>query len=166
MILLKNLTNQILSSIAPQHRKLTRNQVNAKLPLNILGNCSKGPKIALLGRKDVRNFCPCVLYRTSVLWGRCPALTLLHQLIAPSRVLGTADHVQSLDDQVCMFMWMGIGVWMGVGCPCPPVRNDIVTPRHLFPIRAVFDELCNLASSRAIRKNTKEKSARISLTTL
>ena len=20
---------------------------------------------------------------------------------------------------------------MGVGCPCPPVRNDIVTPRHL-----------------------------------
>ena len=21
---------------------------------------------------------------------------------------------------------------MGVGCPCPPVRNDIVTPRHLF----------------------------------
>ena len=23
-------------------------------------------------------------------------------------------------------------MWMGVGCPCPPVRNDIVTPRHLF----------------------------------
>ena len=21
---------------------------------------------------------------------------------------------------------------LGVGCPCPPVRNDIVTPRHLF----------------------------------
>ena len=21
---------------------------------------------------------------------------------------------------------------MGVGCPCPPVRDDIVTPRHLF----------------------------------
>ena len=27
-----------------------------------------------------------------------------------------------------------VGVWMGVGCPCPPVRNDIVTPRHLFLI--------------------------------
>ena len=27
---------------------------------------------------------------------------------------------------------MGHWVWMGVGCPCPPVRNDIVTPRHLF----------------------------------
>ena len=24
-------------------------------------------------------------------------------------------------------------MWLGVGCPCPPVRNDIVTPRHLFP---------------------------------
>ena len=23
-------------------------------------------------------------------------------------------------------------MWMGVGCPCPPVRNDIVTPRHLL----------------------------------
>ena len=26
----------------------------------------------------------------------------------------------------------GVGVRMGVECPCPPVRNDIVTPRHLF----------------------------------
>ena len=26
----------------------------------------------------------------------------------------------------------GVGVRLGVGCPCPPVRNDIVTPRHLF----------------------------------
>ena len=26
----------------------------------------------------------------------------------------------------------GIGVWMGVGRPCPPIRNDIVTPRRLF----------------------------------
>ena len=23
-------------------------------------------------------------------------------------------------------------VWMGVGCPCPPVRSKIVTPRHLL----------------------------------
>ena len=27
---------------------------------------------------------------------------------------------------------MGCWVWMGVGRPCPPVRNDIVTPRHFF----------------------------------
>ena len=26
----------------------------------------------------------------------------------------------------------GHGVWMAVECPCPPVRNDIVTLRHLF----------------------------------
>ena len=26
----------------------------------------------------------------------------------------------------------GLEVWMRVGRPCPPVRNDIVTPRHLF----------------------------------
>ena len=26
--------------------------------------------------------------------------------------------------------WVEVGVWMGVGCPCPPVRNDIVTPRQ------------------------------------
>ena len=26
----------------------------------------------------------------------------------------------------------GVWVWMGVGHPCQPVRNDIVTPRHLF----------------------------------
>ena len=26
----------------------------------------------------------------------------------------------------------GVEVWMEVGRPCPPVRNDSVTPRHLF----------------------------------
>ena len=34
---------------------------------------------------------------------------------------------------LCMFeCWLWVGLWMGVGCPCPPVRNDIVTPCHLF----------------------------------
>ena len=28
--------------------------------------------------------------------------------------------------------WVGRWMRMGVGCPCPPVRNDIVTLRHLF----------------------------------
>ena len=33
---------------------------------------------------------------------------------------------------LCMFeYWEWVRVWMGVGCPCPPVRNDIVTQRHL-----------------------------------
>ena len=31
---------------------------------------------------------------------------------------------------------MGHGMW--VGRPCPPVRNDIVTPRHLF----LFTSVC------------------------
>ena len=40
----------------------------------------------------------------------------------------------------------GLVVWIGVGCPCPPVRNDIVTPRHLFGQRyfllvILFDRL-------------------------
>ena len=34
---------------------------------------------------------------------------------------------------------MGVGVWMGVGCPCPPVRNDIVTPRQLFLFSTLQD---------------------------
>ena len=34
---------------------------------------------------------------------------------------------------LCVWVSMGWGrAWMGVVCPCPPVRNDIVTPRHLF----------------------------------
>ena len=52
--------------------------------------------------QDVRKFTP-VSYRTSALWGRCPALTLLLQLIIPSRASGTADHVQSLDDLFSIF---------------------------------------------------------------
>ena len=30
--------------------------------------------------------------------------------------------------------WKGGWVGMGVGSPCPPIRNDIVTPRHLFTL--------------------------------
>ena len=51
----------------------------------------------LSGQMDVRKFTP-VSYRTSALWGRCPAVTPLLQLITPSRASGTADHVRSLDD--------------------------------------------------------------------
>ena len=47
--------------------------------------------------QDVWKFTP-VSYRTSALWGRCPALTPLLQLITLSRASGTADHVRSLDD--------------------------------------------------------------------
>ena len=34
---------------------------------------------------------------------------------------------------LCMFeCWGWVRVWRGVGCPYPPVHNDIVTPRHLL----------------------------------
>ena len=33
--------------------------------------------------------------------------------------------------------WGGRWVWMGVGCPCPPIRNDIVTPRQLFLVKSM-----------------------------
>ena len=81
--------------------------------------------------QDIWKFTP-MSYRTSALWGRCPAPTPLLQLelITPSRASGTADHVRSLDDLLCMFVEKD--VWMGVGRPCPIVHNDIVTPRHLF----------------------------------
>ena len=42
-------------------------------------------------------------YRTSALWGRCPALTPLFELITLSRASGTADHVRSLDDWLFYF---------------------------------------------------------------
>ena len=41
----------------------------------------------------------------------------------------------SIFDTFCLCLIVGgVKVWMGVGCPCPPVRNDIVTPRHLFGV--------------------------------
>ena len=54
-------------------------------------------KASNMPSQDIWNFTP-VSYRTSALWGRCPALTPLFQLITPSRASGTADHVRSLDD--------------------------------------------------------------------
>ena len=33
---------------------------------------------------------------------------------------------------VCLCVWGGVGVWMGYGYPCPPIRNDVATPRHQF----------------------------------
>ena len=33
---------------------------------------------------------------------------------------------------VCVRGFEGFGVWIRVGCPCPPIRNIIETPRHLL----------------------------------
>ena len=39
-----------------------------------------------------------MFYRTSALWGRCPAPSPQPRQNCPSRATGTADHVRSLDD--------------------------------------------------------------------
>ena len=36
---------------------------------------------------------------------------------------------------------MGCGVRMWVRCPCPPVRIDVVTPRHLFLFFPIYGAL-------------------------
>ena len=72
----------------------------------------------------------------------------LYNLLCPSvrrsirRSVGPSARVEKWENEhfrsfLCMCGcgkggWVGRGVWMGVGRPCPPVRNDIVTPRHLF----------------------------------
>ena len=30
----------------------------------------------------------------------------------------------------CLSVGVEVGLWMGVGCLCPPIYNDIVTPRE------------------------------------
>ena len=75
------------------------------------------------------------------------ASTQLYMRLCPSarqsvrRSVGSGDRVEKWGNwrfryYLCMFEYWGwVGVWMGVGCPCPPVHNDIVTPRHLFNLR-------------------------------
>ena len=60
-----------------------------------------------------------------------------------------------LDIFVYVSVWgMGFEMWMGVGCLCPPVRNDIVTPRHLFPFTTPFRiRLLQFAAKDKTRSN-------------
>ena len=67
---------------------------NAKLPLNIMENCSKGLKYALSGRMEIH---PCVLQDISPL-GPLPCSHSTSSAITQSRASGTADRVRSLDD--------------------------------------------------------------------
>ena len=56
----------------------------------------------------------------SVDWGWLPL---------PTRLQRYCDLESLVDYFLHMFVCL---VWMGVGRPCPPVHNDIVTPRHLL----------------------------------
>ena len=42
-------------------------------------------------------------------------------------------------------------MWIGVGCPCSPVRNDIVTPRHLLIAVSSFFLICLLTFSSILQ---------------
>ena len=74
--------------------KIDKNiEKNAMFSLNNMENSPKAQRPS----QDVWKFTP-VSYRTSALWGRCPALTPLLVMITRSGASGTADHVRSLDD--------------------------------------------------------------------
>ena len=47
---------------------------------------------------------------------------------------------------------------MGVGCPCPPVRNNIVTPRHLLDFigHCLYVFLCSANSVLDYTAGVKE----------
>ena len=46
----------------------------------------------------------------------------------------------------CLCVWVCVGwtrAWMGVLCPYPPIRYDIVTPRHLFiTTKGILGKVC------------------------
>ena len=89
--------------------------------------------------QDVWKFTP-VSYRTSALWGRCPALTPILQLITPSRASGTADHVRSLDDLFLgakkhLYNWLCPLVgWSGNAFARRSTRHTILAYMALFSL--------------------------------
>ena len=61
----------------------------------------------------------------------CPSV---HLSILPSVVIELKSGKTGVLDSLCecLSVRLEIRLWLGVGRPCPPVRNNIVTPRHLF----------------------------------
>ena len=69
----------------------------------------------------------------------CPSVRpLVRPLVRHARVENAKTRIYDAAVAiVCVLVcWRGVGgvfgVRLGVGCPYPPVRNDIVTPRHLL----------------------------------
>ena len=84
--------------------------------------------------QDVWKFTP-VSYRTSALWGRCPTLTPLPQLITPSRAPGTLDSWMTSCVCVCV-CWSG-EVELRVERPSPTVLQGNCDPSS----QAYYDTL-------------------------
>ena len=71
--------------------------------------------------QDIWKFTP-VSYRTSALWGHCPALTPILQLTV------TADHVRSLDDLLLFRRFLVF--WANCSCPNALVTFSSTAPAH------------------------------------
>ena len=94
-----------------------RNQENEKFPLDITENCQNLP--SQNGRTYII-FTP-VSYRISTLWGGCPALTELLQLITPSKGIGYR--------WPCAILWWLVGVeWPVLGVDSTGARCGWMRP--------------------------------------
>ena len=84
--------------------------------------------------------CPCPPSASLVLLLFLLLFSCGHATIGCRRSIRRCDPVKKWRNErfgyyLCMFVYeVGFGVWMGVGCPCPPIRNNIVIPRRLFSI--------------------------------
>ena len=86
----------------------------------------------------------------SVRWSVGPSITL-ELKTRKTRIYDTAVVIVCVWVCECVagVVGGGVGVRLGVGCPCPPVRNDIVTPRHLFKVACtrLYNLSCPLVGS-------------------
>ena len=77
----------------------------------------------------------------------CPFVgPLVHLLVRWFVVIELKSGETSVLNSLCVV----VGVWMGVGCPCPPARNDIVTPRHFFLLHLMILQF-NISVQDSIR---------------
>ena len=92
---------------------------------------SRGGWVQRRRRRRRRNFCICESIGHRPLRGCCPK----------TRIYDAAIGI------ICVWVcWRavggGIGVKLGDGCPCPSVRNNIVTSRHLSSSEAISNQSC------------------------
>ena len=66
----------------------------------------------------------------ATLWEALPVHPSIGPLVRRSVLRG--DRVKKWKMSVLDTFYVCLCMEVGVGCPCPPIRNDIVTLRHLF----------------------------------
>ena len=105
------------------------------------------PKASNMPSQDVWKFTP-VSYRTSALWGRCPAHSTSSD-ITPSRASGTAGHVRSLDD---------LSSDIGLMAPYPKSSSVAPFPSSVPPHRlhSAMPQLSRCHSFHSATSNTSD----------